>query len=435
MTPAARIAAVIEIREGVDGTTRPGDEVVTAYFRSRRYIGSKDRRAIAERVFAIERRRARLDWWTGGDDKRARVIADLALSDGLTTDGIAALFSGEHYSPAPLTPEEEVLVQRLAGNAIETDEMPLGVRLETPDWLAEKLQAAWGENTALEMAALNQPAPLDLRVNTLKGKRDDAIARLAEDDITAQPTPLSPIGLRVESRANVMASRAYKDGLVEIQDEASQIAALLTGTKADRLTVDLCAGAGGKTLALAAMMKDGGPLIACDNEPRRFSRMNPRLQRAGVTNVTRKLIKNLDDPFLESLLERGERVLVDAPCSGAGAWRRNPNARWKLTPERLDQLIAEQRRILAAAAKIVKPGGRLIYVTCSVLTEENKAQADLFLDSEPQFRALAIADVWKATVGGTAPQPESGTGTYLSLTPARNGTDGFFVAVFEKAAA
>jgi len=431
MTPAARIAAVIEILESVDGTARPGDEVVTAYFRSRRYIGSKDRRAIAERVFAIERRRARLDWWTNSDDKRARVIADLALSDGLAPDGIAALFSGEHYSPAPLSPEEEVLVQRLTGKAIETDEMPLGVRLETPDWLAEKLQATWGEDTAAEMAALNQPAPLDLRVNTLKGKRDDAIARLAEDDIAAEPTPLSPIGLRVESRANVMASRAYKDGLVEIQDEASQIAALLTATKADRLTVDLCAGAGGKTLALAAMMKDGGPLIACDTESRRFSRMNPRLERAGVSNVTRKLIKNLDDPFLDSLRARAERVLVDAPCSGAGAWRRNPNARWKLTPERLDQLIAEQRRILAAAAQLVKPGGRLIYVTCSVLTEENKAQADLFLDSQPQFRALPIADVWKATIGGTAPD----TGTYLSLTPARNGTDGFFVAVFEKAAA
>jgi 16S rRNA (cytosine967-C5)-methyltransferase len=431
MTPTARIAAVIEILESVDGTTRPGDEVVTAYFRSRRYIGSKDRRAIAERVFAIERRRARLDWWTGNAGPRARVIADLTLNDGLTPDGIAALFTGERYSPAPLSPEEDALVQRMAGNSIESDDMPLGVRLETPDWLAEKLQATWGEDTAVEMAALNQPAPLDLRVNTLKGDRDAATRRLAEDEITAEPTPLSPVGLRVESRANITASRAFKEGLVEIQDEASQIAALLTGTKADRLTVDLCAGAGGKTLALAAMMKDGGPLIACDNEPRRFSRMEARLKRAGVSNVTRKLIRTLDDPFLETMQARAERVLVDAPCSGAGAWRRSPNARWKLTPERLDQLIAEQRRILAAAAAIVKPGGRLIYVTCSVLTDENKAQADLFLESQPQFRAIPIAEVWPSTIGGPVPD----TGTYLALTPARNGTDGFFVAVFEKAAA
>jgi len=434
MTPAARIAAVIEILESADGTSRPGDEVVTSYFRSRRYIGSKDRRAIAERVFAIERRRARLDWWTESDDKRARVIADLALTDGLRPDGIAQLFSGDRFAPAPLSPDEETLAQRLAGNAIDTADMPLAVRIEAPDWLAQKLQATWGDDTVAEMQALNQPASLDLRVNTLKGSRQDAVERLAEDEIVVEPTPMSPIGLRIESRANIAASRAYKEGLVEIQDEASQIAALLTGTKADRLTIDLCAGAGGKTLALAALMKDGGPLIACDNEARRFSRMEPRLRRAGVSNVTRKLLKTLEDPYLETLHARAERVLVDAPCSGAGAWRRNPNARWKLTPARLDQLIAEQRRILAAAAPLVKPGGRLIYVTCSVLDEENRAQADLFLDSQPQFRALPVADVWREAIGSTAPEARSGTGTYLSLTPARNGTDGFFVAIFEKAA-
>ena len=430
MTPAARIAAVIEILESVDGTTRPGDEVVTSYFRSRRYIGSKDRRAIAERVFAIERHRARLDWWTASNDKRARVIADLAICDGLQPDSIAQVFSGEKFAPSKLTPDEEVLAQRLAGNQLDTPDMPLATRLEVPDWLAERLQATWGDATIAEMTALNQPASLDLRVNTLKGTRAEAIERLAEDEIVAEAMPLSPIGVRVESRANVTASRAYKEGLVEIQDEASQIAALLTGTKADRLTIDLCAGAGGKTLALAAMMKDGGPLIACDNEPKRFSRMESRLKRAGVSNVTRRLIRNLDDAFLGTLEARCERVLVDAPCSGAGAWRRNPNARWKLTPARLGQLIGEQRSILAAAARLVKPGGRLIYVTCSVLNEENKAQADLFLDSQPQFRALPIADVWRETIGEHAPA----TGTYLSLTPARNNTDGFFVAVFEKGA-
>jgi 16S rRNA (cytosine967-C5)-methyltransferase len=428
MTPAARIAAVIEILESVDGTARPGDEVVTAYFRSRRYIGSKDRRAIAERVYATERCRARLDWWTQSDDKRARVIADLVLNDGLALDAISPLFDGGRFGPAALSADEIVLVERLAGQGLDAPDMPLNIRIEAPDWLAEKLQATWGDTTATEMDALNRPASVDLRVNTLRGKRADAIARLAEDDIVAEPTPLSPLGLRIESRVNITASRAYKEGLVEIQDEASQIAALLTGTKADRLTIDLCAGAGGKTLALAAMMKDGGPLIACDNEPRRFSRMDERLKRAGVSNVTRKLIKTLDDPFLATLTERAERVLVDAPCSGAGAWRRNPNARWKLTPARLDQLLIEQRKILAAAADLVKPGGRLIYVTCSVLAEENTVQADLFLESQPRFRALPLEEVWKTTIGGAAPTRD----TYLSLTPARNGTDGFFVAVFEK---
>lgn len=429
MTPAARIAAAIEVLETIDANARPGDELVTAYFRSRRYIGSKDRRAISERAFAIERNRAHLDWWTQSNEPRARVIADLALNDRLAADAVAELFDGGRFGPALLSPDERALAERLAGQPLDSPDMPPAVRFEMPEWILDILQAMWGADAAREIAALNRQAPLDLRVNTLRGKRDEAIARLAEEDIHAVATPMSPIGLRVNARANLTVTRAYKDGLVEVQDEASQIAALLTGAKADRMTIDLCAGGGGKTLALAAMMKDGGPLIACDTDKRRLHAIEARLRRAGISNVTRKHLTGLDDPALAALENRAVRVLVDAPCSGSGAWRRNPGARWRLTPERLDQLIAEQRRILAAAAKLVAPGGRLIYVTCSIFDSENAAQADLFLDSHPLFRAVPIAEVWKTTVRGTAPTDA----TYLTLTPARNATDGFFVAVFEKA--
>jgi 16S rRNA (cytosine967-C5)-methyltransferase len=431
MTPAARIASAIEVLEKVEASARPADEVVTSYFRGRRYIGAKDRRAISDRVFRIERRRAQLDWWTGTSAPRARVIAELALEEGLTPESAAQIFDGGKFAPAPLTAEEQKLLERLAGRSWDAPEMPTPVRLELPEWIAEKLAARWGERMAEEMAALNTPAPLDLRVNTLKATRAEAQARLAAEGIETQPTPISPLGLRVTGRAGVATSGAFRAGLVEVQDEGSQLAALLTGAKADRLTIDLCAGAGGKTLALAALMKDGGPLVACDTDAQRLQRMEARLTRAGISNVTRKRIHGLDDPWLASLDGRGERVLVDAPCSGSGAWRRNPGARWRLTPERLDALIAEQRRILASAARLTKPGGRLIYVTCSILPDENQQQADLFLESEPAFRALPVARVWSETVGDAPPTE----GAYLTLTPASTNTDGFFVAVFEKAAA
>jgi len=217
---------------------------------------------------------------------------------------------------------------------------------------------------------------------------------------------------------NLSASRTYQDGWVEVQDEASQICAIKVDTKADRLTIDLCAGAGGKTLALAAIMKDGGPLVACDNDAGRLQRMEARLRRAGVSNVTRRRITGPDDAALDRYRGNAERVLVDAPCSGSGAWRRNPAARWLLTPERLESHIAEQKALLAKASALVAPKGRLIYSTCSVLKRENQDQADHFLEFHPDFRAV----------------PASAENAYLSLTPARDGTDGFFVAVFEKVA-
>jgi 16S rRNA (cytosine967-C5)-methyltransferase len=415
MTPAARIAASIELLEKLDGSLRPADEIASQYFRSRRFIGAKDRRDISERIFAIERAQSRLDWWVGGGAPRTRVIAHLALVEGAAP---AELFSGGKFAPEPLSAEEQVLADRLMGQALDRADMPAAVRLELPEWLEPLFAETFGDRLEAEMAALNRPAPLDLRVNTLKATREDAQKRLAAEGIDSIPTPISPFGLRVSMRVNLTASRSYQDGWVEVQDEASQICALKVETKADRLTIDLCAGAGGKTLALAAIMKDGGPLVACDNDQGRLQRMEARLKRAGISNVTRKKIAGPEDPALDRYRRKAERVLVDAPCSGTGAWRRNPAARWQFTPERLEALREEQRKLLICASTLVAPRGRLIYATCSVLKCEDQDQADHFLEFHPDFRAV----------------PASPENAYLSLTPARDGTDGFFVAVFEKAA-
>jgi len=298
-----------------------------------------------------------------------------------------------------------------------------------PDWLMDDLGEQFGENLEAELAALNRPAPLDVRVNLLKGDRAGALELLRDEGINAEPTPISPIGLRIGGRVNLHSSTAYRGGFVEPQDEASQIAALLCDTKADRLTIDYCAGAGGKTLALAASMKDGGPLVACDTDQTRLRRIKARARRAGVSNVTVKCITGGNGGGNGGGLDRyqgaAERVLVDAPCSGSGAWRRNPAAKWKLTPERLRQHVRAQSEILAAAAPLVAPGGRLIYATCSVLPPENERQIEAFLAAHPEFSPMPVSQLWGTALAGTY----QGDGPYLRLSPAGQGTDGFFVAI------
>jgi 16S rRNA (cytosine967-C5)-methyltransferase len=429
LTPAARIAATIEVLEKTQSSNSPADEVVSAYFRGRRYIGSKDRRDISQRVYDIQRRGARLGWWTEASDSRATVIAHLALAEKTSGDGIKQLFSGEGYAPPRLTADEAALVGRLAGRDLDDPSMPAAVRLEVPDWLMDDLGEQFGENLEAELAALNRPAPLDVRVNLLKGDRAGALELLRDEGINAEPTPISPIGLRIGGRVNLHSSTAYRGGFVEPQDEASQIAALLCDTKADRLTIDYCAGAGGKTLALAASMKDGGPLVACDTDQTRLRRIKARARRAGVSNVTVKCITGGNGGGNGGGLDRyqgaAERVLVDAPCSGSGAWRRNPAAKWKLTPERLRQHVRAQSEILAAAAPLVAPGGRLIYATCSVLPPENERQIEAFLAAHPEFSPMPVSQLWGTALAGTY----QGDGPYLRLSPAGQGTDGFFVAI------
>jgi len=278
------------------------------------------------------------------------------------------------------------------------------------------------------MAGLNAPAPVDLRVNLIKTDRDGARRALAAEKVHAEPTPWSPVGLRLTERAPLSGLAAFKDGLVEVQDEGSQLAALLLGAKPGMRVVDFCAGAGGKTLALAAAMKNRGKLVACDTAEWRLERSGQRLRRAGVSNVERRTLSTERDPWIKRHAKSFDRVLVDAPCLGVGSWRRNPDAKWRATPNDLAELQIRQHDILASAARLVKPGGRLAYITCSLLREENEAQAERFLEEAPDFMLVPAVRAWDEAIGTPCP---AGT-DYLRLTPAQHGTDGFFVALFER---
>ncbi len=433
MLPAARIAAAIELLSAIDNDARPADAVASHYFRTRRYIGAKDRRAISERVWGCLRRRARLRWWLADqqleDWPRERVIADLVLTERLDLAAIAPLFPGEHKTPEKLTLEDKKLIEALKGKDIFHHAMPLPVRGEFPDWIEERLTGLFGEDLPREIALLREEAPVDLRVNSLKTDRVSAQAALAAEGLKSVPTPLSPLGLRLPARVALTAQTLFKDGLIEVQDEGSQLVALLTDAQPGQAVLDLCAGAGGKTLVLAATMQNKGRLIACDTHSGRSERATQRLRRAGVHNVTRRVLDPEGDKWLKRQNGTFDRVLVDAPCSGTGTWRRNPDAKWRLTEAGLANLVALQTRILDQAAPLVKAGGRLIYATCSLLPEENDRQIENFLARHPDFALLPIPDLWPTLIGGNCP---SG-GPMLHLTPARHDTDGFFAAVLVKA--
>ena len=433
MMPAARLQAVIEILDDLaarpDGG--PAEPVVNDYLRQRRYIGSKDRKAVTAMTFDLLRHRARIAWWLeraqgSAAEARQQVLAYLALYAEETPESLRGLFGGAGYAPASLTPDEAALVERLDDPALREATPPAWVAHEVPEWIMPRLEAAFGDGAGGEAAALLQEAPTDLRVNTLLGSRGAAQAALAEEGIKTTPTPLSPRGLRVDGRRALRASLAFGAGLVELQDEGSQLAALLCEARPGLAVADVCAGAGGKTLALAAEMAGQGRLLAMDVVQLRLDRSALRLRRAGAGFVERRAAKDLG--AAEDLQAAFDRVLVDAPCSGSGAWRRHPDARWRLTPEGLEGYKATQREVLQRAARLVKPGGRLVYVTCSLLPEENADQAAAFLADTPDFAALPVGAVWRAVL--EAPYP--GGDPYLTLTPARHGTDGFFIAIFER---
>jgi len=440
LTPGARAAAAIDILAAIDSENRPADGIAAEYFRKRRYIGAKDRGWIADRVYAVLRHRARLDWWIARAGKEAiainarhRLLAALLILDHWTPADIAAGFDGDRFRPAPLSPDEERLVHGLAGRSLDHPEMPRAVASDLPDWLEPYLARLYGKALETEMAALNGPAPMDLRVNPLKADRETVRRALAAEHIRAEPTRWSPLGLRVGGRVPLAATAAFRGGLVEVQDEGSQLAALLAGARPGMRVVDFCAGAGGKTLALAAAMQNKGKLVACDVSQWRLDRSAQRLRRAGVSNVERRALSSEHDKWVKrhAADNKGggfDRVFVDAPCLGIGTWRRNPDAKWRSTPTDLAELVGRQRAILASAARLVKPGGRLVYVTCSLLREEDEDQAEAFLAGHPDFALYPAARAWAEAIGGESPAGED----YLRLTPARHGTDGFFVAQFER---
>ena len=435
MTPGARIAAAIDILEILAAGTRPADDVAADYFRRRRYIGSKDRAQVARHVYSVLRHRAVLDWWVARAGKgeigiapRSRMMAALAIAEGEPEAEIAASFDGGKFRPNALAPAEEKLVHGLAGRSLRHPAMPRAVANDVPDWLLPHLEDVYGDRLEEEMAGLNTAAPVDLRVNLLKTDRAGARRALAAEHVRAAPTPYSPVGLRLAERVPLSSLAAFKDGLVEVQDEASQLAALLLGTRPGMRVVDFCAGAGGKTLALAAAMRNRGKIIACDTAGWRLDRSGQRLRRAGATNVERRALASERDPWVKRHARSFDRVLVDAPCLGIGSWRRNPDAKWRATPQDLAELQVRQHDILASAARLVKPGGRLAYVTCSLLREENEAQAERFLTETADFALVPTAQAWAGSLATPCPVD----GDYLRLTPAQHGTDGFFVAMFER---
>ncbi|MBK8159170.1 MAG: RsmB/NOP family class I SAM-dependent RNA methyltransferase [Rhodospirillaceae bacterium] len=436
MTPGARIQAAIELLAAIHGGSAPADRTAAAFFRNRRYIGGSDRRTVLDHAYAVLRQKAKLDWWIGRFDseqplpelERARIIAKLALIDGWTADKIAGSFDGGEYRPKPFNRTERNFAGFLEDADFKHGMQPKWVRFEYPEWIEPSLIERFGPAFEQEMAAQVDEAATDLRTNTLKATREEAIAALAEADIPATPTALSPLGLRVEGRHPLGSLKCFQDGLIEVQDEGSQLAALLVDARPGQRVVDFCAGAGGKTLAIAAAMKNKGKIFACDTLKGRVERAGDRLKRAGAFNVERKGLESERDPWVKRHAGSFDRVLVDAPCSGTGTWRRNPDAKWRLVPEDLARLVKLQASILDSAQRLVKPGGRLVYATCSLLAEENDAQVTDFLTKHPDFVQIPIADVWKDVIGTDCPA----TGPTLSLTPLRNGTDGFFVAVMER---
>lgn len=433
MTPGARYQAVIDLIDTADAADAPLDGILQRWAREHRYAGGGDRRAIRGLVYGIVRNRRALTWWLDRLDVpvtgRTLLLAALALLDRQDTAALSAAFGVGKYAAEALGDDERALVDALSNQDLHHADQPRDVRLNYPGWLDPALEAVFGAALEDELSALSAEASVDLRVNTLKGDRATAIARLAEDNIEAVPTALSPVGLRLPGRVQLGQGRAWKDGLVDVQDEGSQLVALLTDAEPGSAVLDLCAGGGGKTLALAAAMQDQGRLVACDASEARLRQIRPRLARAGVTIVTEQVIADETDPWLSGEAAAFDRVLVDAPCSGSGAWRRHPEAKLTLTPETVSEMAALQIRLLTAASALVRPGGRLIYATCSILPDENDAVVDAFLADDPNFRDLPVGDIWSRVATGDYP----GAGDRLMLTPHRHATDGFFAAVLERA--
>jgi 16S rRNA (cytosine967-C5)-methyltransferase len=347
----------------------------------------------------------------------------------MTADEVAAAADGSEHAIAPLSAEERT---RLATALPEDD--PAHVKGDIPEWLLPSFARAFGERAAAEGAGLSERAPVDLRVNTLKATREKVVKALAR--FSAAPTPLSPAGVRVpapEGAARspaVEAEAAHGKGWFEVQDEGSQLAALLAGAGPRLQVLDLCAGAGGKTLALAAQMQNTGQVYAYDADKRQLRPIFERLKRAGVRNV--QVLEAGDETALAGLGARFDLVLIDAPCTGSGTWRRKPDSKWRLKPANIPERQAEQARVLDLGAEMVKPGGRLVYVTCSVLPEENADQVTAFLGRHPDFALVPFGEAWRERLGSEPPASADGSTDTLQLTPASHGTDGFFVALLDR---
>ncbi len=396
----------------------PADGVVAAFFREHPALGARDRPVVADTVYAVLRRLNLYRYLAASGSGR--------LERRLTLLGWQGR---EEVRGASLSPEEAEWLRRC--EQADRESLPEPVRDNLPDWISAPLQRALGGEFRQWVASTEAPAPLDLRVNLLKARRDEVIARLRTEGVEARPTPWSPIGLRVSGKPSLQGSPMFAHGLVEVQDEGSQLLAFLTGARRGETVVDFCAGAGGKTLAIGAQMRNTGRLYAFDVSGHRLAQLKPRLVRAGVTNVHPTQIGHERDDHVERLAGKVDRVLVDAPCTGIGTLRRHPDLKWRQTPEILAALAPKQRAILAAAAQLVKPGGRLIYATCSVLEAENEAVAhDFDASFGASFARLPLLEPLQRAQVGSAEALVSGQD--LRLWTHRHGTDGFFAAAWQR---
>lgn len=431
MVPAARIAAAIEVVADIDARRRPAADALKDWGLSHRFAGSGDRAAIATLVYDALRRRASSRWLMGGETARDTVLGMLVLARGLDRAAIASLFSGERFAPDPLTETEAAAL-----DAARLAQAPAFVQADVPEWLWPDFEAAFGADAIAEGRALAERAPLDLRTNTLRTSRDALKAALAP--IGAVETPHSPWGLRVplgpDGRGpSVQSEPTFIEGHFEIQDEGSQIAALIAAARPGETVLDLCAGAGGKTLELAAAMANEGRIIATDSDMRRLAPIHDRLKRAGATLVDVRTPRGKGLP-IEDLAGTVDLALVDAPCSGSGTWRRNPDAKWRMRPNSLADRQKDQATVLEAAARTVKPGGRLVYVTCSVLMRENDEAVAGFIARHRGFAVVSPAEAAEKAGLGALGAFRSGATLGLQLTPHRCGTDGFFISVLRRTA-
>ncbi len=432
MTPAARLAAAMEVLGAIEARYRPVAQALSDWGVAHRFAGSKDRAAIGNLAYDALRWRASTAWAMGDDTPRALVLGVVGLRWGFGVERLAAMLAGDPHAPPPLTESEAARM-----TAFDFAAAPDAVRADVPEWIAPSLERVFGAAWPEEGAALALRPPLDLRVNTLKADRDKVLRALAKS--SAEPTTLSPVGLRVAPTSgegrhpNVQVEPAFQKGFFEVQDEGSQLAALLVGAQPGMQVLDLCAGAGGKTLALAAAMANKGQLHATDADRSRLAPIFNRLKRAGTRNVQ----VHEAGADLSALHGRMDRVLIDAPCTGTGTWRRRPDAKWRLTAQAIADRAAEQDALLASAAAFVKPGGALVYVTCSVLPEENSDRVAAFAAAHPDFAVVTAAEI-VASAGVEPALAERLAGAMLAvvgglqMTPRRTGTDGFFVAVLRR---
>jgi 16S rRNA (cytosine967-C5)-methyltransferase len=419
MHPNALLELATELLHRVLQFKHPADGVVSDFFRQHRALGSRERHTLAETTYTVLRQRLLFQHLAqSGKGEMERRLALLGWQ------------GNEGFLRAALSEAEQQWLAQV--QAVDRAAPPEKLRHNLPDWLAEALKHELGEDFWPFVESMSAGAPLDLRVNGFKAKREDVKSALAKDGIEAEETPFSPLGLRVQGKPALHKLDVFTRGDVEVQDEGSQLLALLLDAKRGEMVVDFCAGAGGKTLALGAAMRNTGRLYAFDTSGHRLAALKPRLARSGLSNVYPVQIAHERDDRIKRLAGKIDRVLVDAPCSGLGTLRRNPDLKWRQTPQAIDELRDKQAAILASAARLLKPGGRLVYATCSLLTAENEAIAQAFSQANPtSFTPLPAQDALSAAhVSRAAELVRDGC---LRLWPHRHATDGFFAAVWQRA--